>query len=290
MIDLHFHIGPEFVRRKENVISLAKSLSEKNVGAVIKNHCFSTTPLASLARSLYDIDIYGSVTLNYYVGGMNRYAILGAISGNKQEVMGNEVDNTRFVVWMPTVHAAAHISHIGWDFDPAWGVDERYCRKGLRGINILDSVGKLSRQTYEVLEVVKESDLVLATGHLSGEETIKVVEEARRMGIERIILTHPFYKPTNLSIPSQKYLAGLGAFVEHTYGVHLIDNISIEKYVESINQVGAKRTVISTDLGQANNPSLIEGFNLFIGKLRGAGIDEEDIGLMSHDNPSLLLK
>lgn len=289
-IDLHLHIGPEFVRRRYNILSLSRELKKNRMGAVIKNHCISTTALASLARKIDGVQVYGSVVLNYYVGGINKYAILGAMSTNKTIQETDRLDDSRFVVWMPTVHAEAHLKHIKWDFDPLWGVDKRYCQssKAVRGITILNK-GKLIPEVQDVLETIKEYDLVLATGHLSKKETIRLVEAAHDMKIKRVVVTHPVYPPTDLNLDEQKYVSKLGAYIEHTYGVHLIDKIPLSKYVESIREVGSGRTVLSTDLGQVGNPTVTKGFALFASQLMKLGISGREMHVMCSRNPKKLL-
>ena len=291
LIDTHFHIGPDFVKRKYDIISLANELKTTGMGVVIKNHCMATTALAGLARKIYNVNIYGSVVLNYFVGGLNKEAIIGAMGINKSETNVADPDKKRFVVWMPTVHAAAHIESIGWDFDPIWGIDEKYCTKkgDIVGITILKN-GQLVPEVNEILKTIKEFDLVLATGHLGNEETVKLVEEASKMGIKRIIVTHPVYKSTELTLDQQKYLSGLGAYIEHTYGVNLIDKIPISSYLDAIRAVGVNKCIISTDLGQMHTPGLNDGFNEFINKLLEAGLTQEEIEIMGYKNPFKLLE
>src|SRR5690242_19428750 len=82
LVDTHYHVGPELIPRFYDVEKLARVASQHDATLVLKNHTYSTTPLAALARSKYNAKFLGSVVLNRFVGGMNKDAIVGAISGN----------------------------------------------------------------------------------------------------------------------------------------------------------------------------------------------------------------
>jgi len=94
---------------------------------------------------------------------------------------------------------------------PTFSAD--YCLRKLgrnqeMGISILDDLGKLKPETFDVLGVVKEYGLILCTGHLSPNEIYVLAREALRLGIEKILVTHPCavkVGPT-LSLTQQKEL------------------------------------------------------------------------------------
>jgi len=57
-------------------------------------------------------------------------------------------------------------------------------------ISIVDAAGKLYLEMTPVLALIKEFDIVLATGHISPAETYAVVEGALKKGITKIVITH----------------------------------------------------------------------------------------------------
>ena len=57
----------------------------------------------------------------------------------------------------------------------------------------------------------------------------------------------------------------------------------------AIRTIGAEHCIMSTDLGQANNPPPAEGMRIFMSALLRKGITEEEIELMTKVNPSRLL-
>ena len=72
-----------------------------------------------MAHDVTGIRLHGSVVLNHYVGGINPAAVRGALGPSA----GGEPYLK--VVWLPTVHAAAHLTarhHEGeqYDIPPEW--------------------------------------------------------------------------------------------------------------------------------------------------------------------------
>lgn len=66
-------------------------------------------------------------------------------------------------------------------------------------------------------------------------------------------------------------------------------NIPITTYVDAIRQVGAQNFVLSTDLGQAENPIHPMGYKVFAMELMQAGISADEIDVMARKNPARLL-
>src|SRR5262249_27747557 len=121
LVDTHYHIGPELLPRRDDVASLAEAARPWNAVIVLKNHTYPTTPLGALAGERFGVRSLGGVVLNRFVGGLNADAVHGAASGTRSQVATQRGDDPPIVVWMPTVHAAAHLKMHGYSFDPRWG-------------------------------------------------------------------------------------------------------------------------------------------------------------------------
>ena len=67
-----------------------------------------------------------------------------------------------------------------------------------------------------MIAAIARHKLVLATGHSSAEEDLLLVSEARRAGVEHIVVTHPMVAPVNMTIPQMKQAAAGGAYLEFT--------------------------------------------------------------------------
>lgn len=60
--------------------------------------------------------------------------------------------------------------------------------------------GFLLPELREICKLIKEYDAVLATGHISPQESRSVVDSARIIGVRKIVITHPEYWVVDMSI------------------------------------------------------------------------------------------
>jgi hypothetical protein len=276
-IDMHLHPGPDVIPSRLDSLDAAKQAALAGMKAiVIKNHSFPTVSLASLVNSLVpDVNVFGSICLDFEVGGLNNYALeVSAVMGAK-------------VVWMPTFSATNSRSKMRALGIPLEG----------EGFSILNNRGGLVPEIKPILSTVKKFDMVLGTGHLSPEETFALVNAAIRTGISKIVITHPldsiFFKES-WSLADLKKLADSGAFIELTVALLLPSeptemHHSPDQIVEVIRTVGAEHCIMSTDLGELHNPMPVEGMRLFMATLLQRGITEAEIELMAKKNPAGLL-
>ena len=322
IVDVHVHVGPEFGSRDHDAVSLAQELALVNMKAVMKNHFISTTGLASLARKITGrTSVFGSVVLNHGVGGINVQAIRAALSGNKDEVRVAHEDvrgTDPTVVWMPTFHSKLHLETFGQDYLPEWvGGDRRFTLTSdeVTPCEVVDGSGTVLNEVEQVLKWIAKNDLVLATSHLSKDEITAVVRAAVAQGVQRIIVTHPFFKVTDMSVQEQQALVDLHGqltagrpenqiYLEYTYTGKTIDGIGFERYAEAINKIGPEHVILSSDAGQTRWPrdlqgqpveggvqalSVTECWKVFIQDLAQVGISESEIVQMASTNPSRLL-
>ena len=162
------------------------------------------------------------------------------------------------------------------------------------GYSILDDKGQLVPEIHRILAVVKQYNMVLASGHMSPAEAFALEKEARRLGINKFVVTHPLdheFFSEAFSKRDLVLLAKNGAFIEFT----LIALLSWEfrhdpaEMVDVIKTVGAEHCIMSTDLGQIWNPRPVEGLRMFIVTLVKYGVTEDEINLMTKINPARLL-
>jgi len=170
MVDLHVHASPSLLPRHGDDAQTVTA--ERAVGfrtVVLKSHEGSTVERAVIAGD----GVYGGVVLNSPLGGANPDAVqVAARLGGR-------------VVWMPTVSAPNH--------QAAASSPELSVHRGfqLRPVAVTDSDGRLLPAWHDVLDVVVEHDLLLASGHLAARETVTLFTEGRRRGAQRLMVNHP---------------------------------------------------------------------------------------------------
>jgi hypothetical protein len=144
----------------------------------------------------------------------------------------------------------------------------------------------------EVLALVVVHGAILGTAHLSPEEIFVLVKRAREAGVEKVVLTHPFFKVPGLDVDSVAELARMGAMPEFAYCTisPAWHHATPERICEAIARVGASRCLLVSDSGQRHNPPAPEALRVFAQTLFEKGVDADDISLMVRENPAQLLE
>jgi len=275
-IDIHVHVGPDVVPRLMDCVQLAEEV--KGVGGrgfVYKSHSVPTAPLAILARRIVpEVEVVGSLVLNNSVGGLNPSAVETSLRFGAK------------VVWMPTSSARNHIEYYATHPHPLGLGGQRE-----RAISILKKDGGVVEEVKTILGLIADARAVLATGHLSIPEIKVLVEEAKKTGVDNIVVSHPLDGMINMSMEDQKEMAELGAYLEHTLlsTMPIWRSTSPARIRQVVEATGAEHNILVTDFGQSHHPSPVEGLRIFAKTMVEIGITEEEIKKMICDNPSKLL-
>jgi len=284
-IDFHVHAATDpFSERRLDAIALASEAKHARMKAiVIKCHHYSTAPLAYVANTVIsNFTLVGSLVLNNGVGGLNPEVVEVAAKGGAR------------VVWMPTYSSVPDTQiRLG---GTASMTGPMQVTSG-KGISLIGKDNKLVPEMAQILEIIKDYDIVLGTGHTSRSEIYAVTDEARRMGI-KVTITHPLSLSVGspaigspLTIEHQKQLISKGAYIEHCFVacMPLDDRLDPVVIVDNIKRVGAESCILSTDFGQIVNPSPPEGFRMMIASMLKLGLSEKELEILVKVNPSKLL-
>lgn len=283
-IDTHVHTIPDGAPRKMTDLTLAmEAVKAGMAGFVTKCHQGDTSARAAVVEEAIELlypgknfRVWGGVVLNHGVGGLNPSAVYA--SGK----MGG-----RFV-WFPTVDAEndAQYKKMHAGQQGLGASNEQPIKKPK--IKLLDDEGTLVPEVKEVLRQIKAFNMVLATGHISVQESLALVRAAAAMGIRKILVNHVSLPITKASLALQKEYIDSGAMVEHCYYTPMAGLCSWEEIAESIRTLGPEHVILSTDLGQPANSSPVEGMEKFAEHLYSLGISEEAIFQMMASNPEKL--
>lgn len=266
-VDLHAHFGPDAFARQWDAFEIAKFMKERGMrGAVFKNHFSESAGLAYLIRKYAapGFEAFGGLALNAEVGGINPMAVryFAAVEGKYARI-----------VWMPT-HDSEHEASYSGDHRPFVSVSKD---------------GVLLPNVLEVLDLIKQFNLTLATGHVTPVETLQILEEAKKRGIPHLIVTHPGLGPmfTDPTIDQIKQMVGLGAKIEVV--ANELWGKDKDKILAMIKTVGPASCFVSSDSGLVGTPYHTDAFVKAIRILRQAGYSESDLDLMFRKNPAELI-
>ena len=268
VIDIHVHADPDSLPRSIDALSLARLARQRGVrGMVFKNHYEPTASLAWIVRQeVPGFEAFGGIDLNRSVGGVNPAAV---------ERMTMVKGGWGRVVWLPTFDAENQV---------------RYSHEN-RPFVAVSRDGKLLPEVIEVLHLVARHHLMLETGHSSAAEGLLIIREARRLGINRIVVTHAMLPPVGMSIAQMREAAGMGAYLEFVYNglIGVNKSYSIEQCAAALRAVGPEHAILASDLGQPGNPLHPDGLLAFFRALRAQGFSDADIERMSRTNPARVL-
>ena len=261
--DLHVHAAPDAnAERRMDALSVARAAYEAELGGfVLKSHDYPTAPLTYALEQMYPgLTVAGAIALNKAVGGVNPDAVQVAAK------LGSRV------VWMPTFTA---------DF---W----MQTRGGGEGLRLTDESGNLIPEVFNVLDIINEYDMVLASGHVSPAEALLLFREAKARGVTRMIATHP---GETASINEQREMIALGAYPEYTFLSCMPARMAMTpaELVERLRTLGVDNCIVTTDFGQWMNPPPAEGMRMAIATLLDAGMDAIEVEKLVKTNPAAIL-
>jgi hypothetical protein len=244
---------------------------------VLKCHHENTVSRAYLVqRVMPGIRVYGGVVLNYYVGGLNPAAVEASLRLGGKEV------------WMPTVDAGYHAEVHGG----TGGYDQQQGgRSQAEGIWVADREGKLQPGVKEILELVAQHGAILGTCHLAPREIVALVREARSVGVEKIVVTHPYFRVPNIDLDTLEEVARMGAMPEFGYCTvsPAWQYAAVDKIVQSVERIGASRCLLVSDTGQRHNPLPSEALRIFAQTVFEKGVPLDQVTQMITQNPLDLL-
>lgn len=276
-LDLHVHTSPSIFPRLLNDIEAAEEAKSTGMGGIVlKAHEGSTVERAFIARTQTGFNVFGGLVLNHFVGGFNPFAVDTAVK------MGAKI------IWMPTIGARNHISFFGAPgFDKSSNAPATENCINFKGYTVLNDRGDLLHEVKDILQIIAESNVTLATGHLSASETLILVKKAIEIGVKRILINHPEWELTAVPLHLQIELAHKGVYLEKSFLSCLPGwgNVGMSRMAGIINSIGPHHCIITTDLGQARNPSPVKGLLTFIQELLKAGLREKDIKMLVCENP-----
>lgn len=283
IVDMHVHAGPSVARRSFDSYEMLQQADEAGYkGFVIKDHYIPSimTSIILDKHCSKGCRVLGGVVLNNAVGGINVKMVETCYN------MGARI------LWLPTMSAK-------WDIETRAG---KFVGAGdtsipEKPISYVKEDGTLTEDIMELLTWLKEhKDMVLCTGHVDIRDTLAMVKVAREMGIEKILVNHP-YNTVKASYEQAKELADLGCYIEITAvcfkGVAGSEKFEVEMLKPYFDNIPHEQLVIDSDIGAMTKAGPlygVDGMYKFLCLLHEKlGLTEEDINLMAKEVPAKLM-
>ena len=268
-IDVHAHFGPDSYDRQWDAFEIARIAHERGMrGLVLKNHWAESAGLAYMTRKYAGVpglEVFGALVLNAPEGGINPQAVryFAEVEGHYGKV-----------VWFPTHDSENEVKYL----------------KEIRPYVIVSQKGVLLPAVLQVLDLIAQYKLTLATGHVSSGEMVQIVTEAKKRGIEHIIITHPGLGPqyTDPTLDQMKQVTAMGAYAEVVSTELSVPSLR-DKTIAMMKALGAAHCIVSTDSGLVGSRNHADAMVHAAQTLRAAGFSEADLDLMFKANPARVL-
>lgn len=257
--DMQVHAAPDGRRqRRMDALEVARCAYEAEMGGfALQAHDHNTAPLTYALNRMYPgLQVFGAITLNRAVGGINPAAVQAAADLGAQ------------IVCMPTHSTDGSCQEICITYDN----------------------GNLPPGVHEILEIVAHHDMTLVSGGISPDEVIALFTAARSRGVRRMLATHPApYDPT--STATHLRTMALGAYLGYTFlpCMPSYGHTPPQALAQAIRTLGANNCVVSTAFGQWQNPPPAEGMRMAIAALLHAGLSPDEVTMLVKTNPAALL-
>lgn len=285
-IDLHCHAGPSLIPRKIDAVEAGKQAAELGMAAVlIKDHHVPTARDAwyakqRLAKESITVDLAGGIALNHSVGGLNPYAAEAALYFGAK------------IVYLPTVSTRAHKEH--HEKEIASAHFPATAKKFLEGepMYLLDRNGRLPEVMKVILELVRDADAILSTGHLTVREINAVLDMTRDMGLKRVVVNHPTFI-TEANDAEMVEFVRRGARIEFSGCMSEPRSkfyyMPAKELIRLVHLIGIEAASIGSDLGQHDTPPFVEGLMVVADNLLEDGMNMGELRQLFKDNPARLL-
>ena len=277
--DMHVHAFPDpLIDTGWDQVQVTKMATDLGMGGCnFKAHTFptaATVPFVNQIVKAYAESIgkkpataYGGIVLNYFSGGLNPDSV---------EMAARLGAST---VWLPS-HDSAHHNRVINDPGTHW-------------IELLDEHDKPVPALYKIFEIIAANDMILDPCHTGTKERFVVINEAKKAGVKKFMITHPNWNVTKMTMEQMIEITKLGAFIGlFAYGDipnYNNPNCDPNYFIECIRKIGAEHCFIASDLGTVVNMPPAEGMKLFTRILLANGFDKQTIRKMVVDNPRFLL-
>lgn len=285
--DNHIHCCPHINARSLNLFEAIEDAEKEKMKAIgLMDNFSNTSGYASLLKKNYKnykLDIFGGLIMEPYTGGVNSSIV---------EILTNyayEDSTKRFKFISFPTHHTQYIAK-----------QEKRSKVYIDSCFSLTNIKKVDNNILKILEIISKKNLVLNTGHISGEEIINLISLAKNFQIKKILI------PSNhLSASDIKELKKItNVFFEFSYFFiskattiplthidgekHIVEGINKNILKNLINEAQCKNVILSSDCGVSVLPKPTIGFKNFISEILSLGFNNAELDLMTKDNPRKL--
>lgn len=305
-IDSHVHAGPVLKSNPGHMDPFQVAIEARDAGlrSVVYYDVFGWASGTAwmVNRHVEGIKTFGGYLMNSCHGGLNPRAVRTALN------LGEGCRFISFGSHCTYFSATQESTLVDGKLVPFKDVYPKFAKEELSRAVRIPLEDPIPDELGEILEMVAEHpEVYLNTGHVSGPETMRILDLAERFGIKKVLIAHP--ARAQLTVEQQKEAAHRGAFLEgcavdfgspwlpHTHYYVEEEYMDMGAYIygkaipwmQTIREVGPEHFVLATDYGVRTLPSFVEGMRMMISMLLYFGFSVEEVRMMTADNPARMI-
>jgi len=278
-VDLHCHSGPAAMPRILGHTQAFQEAEDAGFDVLLyKDHYYTGMNHVAVLNDIYPgkhVTLMSGVALNNAAGGINPYAVDHCIATGGQ------------IVWMPTFSAKNHIEAYAAKSFP------KTARPMLAPtpLSAVDADGRLTDDVLTVLDLIAAGNIILAGGHLPVGEQFLLFDEAKKRGVQKMMVNHPTYL-IGCSDDDIRGLVAMGVYMEHSICMFVPSRAKqhdTADLVHLIEVAGADHTILGSDLGLTQAPKPVDGYRMVVSDLLDAGVPDAVIRQIAGDSAKALL-
>lgn len=310
-IDPHVHPGVPLKSNPGRVDPIqaaeqAKAAGMKAIVLMDQTYGISAGTAWVVSRAVKGIHVFGGLMLTSCQGGMNPRAVKTAL------YYGNGAKYISFGAHCTYYSASKEGRVVDGKLIPLKDLYPKFVEEELSRAIRIPLEDPIPRELEEILQLVADHPGVfLNTGHVSGDEAMRVLDLAERFGIKKVLIAH--VARAQLTLEQEKDAASRGAFLEgclddwfypnaprtHYYVEREYMNEASEvpgaprkgllEWANRMREVGPEHYVLGTDYGIRAGSTPVEAMRTLISCLLDIEFTTEEIQTMTSSNASRLL-
>ena len=289
-IDIHCHAH----EGQQNPFDLAKRASQAEMKGLLFKSIFGGDPAESVREVQEEANRWAEKEHIEPIGCWAGFVCGRQTTPVSAKIVREMIESGVIAIWLPVFTHANTLNTVGTyrrlveGGNAAGWVGPLPWDKALKlGHYNLDEKGELTPEVREIVRICADKGAALFFGHATHKEIYKLAEEVDKVGLDRVVIDHPFSPFINLSVDEMKELSKVGILFNFTYDeLSPLLGVDPQLMYNAIREVGLNHFTLSSDAGEPLFPDSVEALRLIRAYMEAFGLTQEELYTVCTLNPA----
>jgi len=289
-IDIHCHAH----EGQQNPFDLAKRASQAEMKGLLFKSIFGEDPAESVREVQEEANRWAEKEHIEPIGCWAGFVCGRQTTPVSAKIVREMIESGVIAIWLPVFTHANTLNTVGTyrrlveGGNAAGWVGPLPWDKALKlGHYNLDEKGELTPEVREIVRICADKGAALFFGHATHKEIYKLAEEVDKVGLDRVVIDHPFSPFINLSVDEMKELSKVGILFNFTYDeLSPLLGVDPQLMYNAIREVGLNHFTLSSDAGEPLFPDSVEALRLIRAYMEAFGLTQEELYTVCTLNPA----